>query len=151
MQLAYQIVVTLHVVFAALWFGAPLGSLPGLRMAASSGREAFVSAAKIAERSGAMAALGTLGVLVTGVALIFVRFKGFGEAPPRFHAALGLVMVALVLGLAAQRPLVSRLVTAAQSPDWTPATTDPMRKRLAMFGGISHAIWLVCLILMYTI
>lgn len=150
-MLSYQIAVVLHVTFAALWFGAPLAAGPALRIGAQSGREAFLVAATVAQRSGKVAAIGNLGVLLTGVALIFVRYGGMAALPVRFHIALGLVTVAFVIGVVFLRTLSAKIVAAAQDPSWTPSVTDPLRKKLAMFGGISHLIWLISLILMYSV
>lgn len=145
----YQLLVIAHVASAALWFGAPLLSSSTCKAALPHGREAFLAAARVAMRGGALAGMGSVLALATGVSLLFTVYGGFGGAPARFHAALGLVCIAVFLGFGPLRMLTTRLARDAKSDNWTPARAAATLKRIGMFGGISHLLWFAALFLMY--
>lgn len=143
------VLVVLHISFAALWFGGPLLATSMLKAAAPHGREPFLAAARLGDKGGAMAGIGTIGVLGTGLGLIFYVYEGFGGLPTNFHAALGLLILAMINGFGFLLPAAKRVVADAKQDDWTLEKARPYMKRLAMGGGINHLLWFSLLVLMY--
>ena len=143
-----QVLLVLHVVFAVLWFAAPLSAVPMLRRVAPHGREAFHAVALSATRQGVVGAVGNVCTFLSGVGLMFAVYGGM-SAPVRFHVALGLVLLAGVLGFLVQRPAGQRLAQLATDPDWTPEKTAGQVKRLAMGVRAQQTLWLGCLIAMF--
>ena len=147
--MAVSLVVILHIALGALWLGAPLYAGPLLKRAADLDQAAALQVAQAANRSVTIAAVSMLGVLLSGVGLIFMRFGGMGGAPPRFHIAMTLVLVATILGFAVLKPTVVKVVKAAQSGDYQGSVALAAGKRLSMVTGITHLLWLGSLTLMY--
>jgi len=142
----YIILVVLHIISAATAFAITMPVASALRRATGQGREAKVAIAQLANRTGMFATIFGAVTLATGIGLIFHRFDGFKFAPPTVHAAMGLVIVMLVVGQVLQRPTCARITAAADQGDaaWTAA-----RKRFVMGDGIMQLLWVVTLVLMY--
>lgn len=147
--MAVSLLVILHIALGALWLGTPLYAGPLLKRAAELDQAAALQVAQAANRSVTITAVSILGVLLSGVGLIFLRFGGFGGAPPRFHIAMTLVLVATVIGFAVLKPTVNRVVTAASGGDYEGSMALAAGKRLSMVTGITHLLWLGSLTLMY--
>jgi uncharacterized membrane protein len=144
-----SIVVILHIIAVALWFGSPLFLSSTLKKGREAGRDGFRLASGLAAKAAKVAGIGALLALVTGVGLIFLTYGGFKGLPKNYHAALGLVLIgnavrALIIGRT-----VKALNSAAWQPDWTPDAATPGIKRVAMGVGINHLIWMSTLVLMY--
>lgn len=138
MALVHTIVLALHVLFAAAWFGLGL-ALPALSRSALSG--------------GAPGGERVVGAM-TGSVLLFYAFAvlnwvlgmqlGFElqyNAWP-YHTALTLGLVLVAVQLLLIRPGWSKLTASAE-------TAEAGRKRIAMGTGIGHLTWLVIFLLMY--
>ena len=141
--------VVLHILFGTLWFGGPLMIGSTLKKALPAGQQAFAAATGVANRMSVLGLVGTLGSLATGVALIIVKYGGMKGLPVRFHAALGLVLVASVLSFVMVKRPVGKLAAAAAGADFDTAAATSGAKRLSMGVGINHLLWLICLVLMY--
>ena len=144
----YLVLVVLHIVFAAAWFAAPLALTSMLRSALPHGREAFGSVAKVATRFGIIGAIGNVGTIVLGVALIFVR-GGFASVPPTYHAALTLALIGGGLGFGIQKPAGASLVETAEREDWSAEQAAATIGKLGRGVAAQHALWLTILVLMY--
>lgn len=142
----YVLLVVLHISFAAVAFGAPLGSPGSVRRARAISRDALLHAANEAMRRGQMAGISGIGILLTGLGLIFYR-GGFAIVPHNFHAALGIGLFLVVFGVAFQRPTGARLIEAATKGDDAGITKG--QKLLGMGAGITQLMWLVTLVLMF--
>lgn len=141
-MIAYQIVVVLHIAFAALLFAGPLGLSSLVKAAAAAGPQALGVASETALRRTGYTFVGALGVLGSGVAMIFLSaWGGFKGLPPRFHIALTLGLVMVVVSAVLLHPAAKLIAN------------DPAKavKRLAMSGGIIQLLWVVCLVLMYLV
>ena len=145
MALVHTVVLALHVLFAASWFGLGL-ALPALSRAALAGGAAGRPADDVnGER---------VVTMMTGSVLLFYAFAvlnwtlgmqlgyelQYNAWPYHVSLTLGLVLVAVQLLLI--RPGWKKL---AAGPD----TAETGRKRIAMGIGIGHLTWLVIFVLMY--
>lgn len=145
----YLLAVVFHVLFASLWFGAPLAIGGILRRTLPLGQESFKVGAQLCDKLSAMAILGSLGSFLTGISLIFIQFEGFGGLPPRFHIAMTLVLVGIILGFAWLKPMATKLIALAEDAAFDPADARTTVKRLSMGIGINHLMWLITLVLMF--
>lgn len=140
----------LHISSAAVVFAGPLGMTRNLRANLEIGGKALELAARDAARRAAFVGLGAIGTLATGVALIFLM-GGFAVAPLNFHMALGLMFLALFVGLVVVRPQVQSIVKRTTNAS-APADSEAIRsaiRRIAMGQGIQHLLWLGMLTLMF--
>jgi len=145
----HTVLVILHITCAAILFGLPLG-LPGTcRRAMAASQGALQVAAADAVRKGKILGGASLLTLVTGVSLI-MSVGGFGAAPKNFHAALGLMIVAIVVSAGIIRPAGSNLVIAAAGDTLNQDLANKSIKKMAMGSGILQLMWLSMLALMFT-
>lgn len=142
------ILLVFHIASAATLFGVPLGLAGSIRRAKTGGPGALRHAAADAERRGQIAGMSSLLTLVTGIALIF-NAGGFAATTKNFHAALGLMLLALGISVTVMRPATAKLVEAVGKDPIDDATVEACRKKLAMGSGILQAMWVVLLVLMF--
>ena len=147
MVIAKLVVLVLHIASAAVIFGSSMGAARSLRAGLAAGPKAFGVVSAGAARRGSLSLVASLVTLLTGVVLIFMA-GGFGAVKPNFHAALTLMMVAIGLSAFFSAPRIKKLVQLSKSeaPDTTAATA--LIKQVGMGVGISHALWIVILVLM---
>jgi len=144
-----NILVVIHVLSGALWFGGPLMVGSTLKKAQPHGRPAFAAAAGVASRMAMLGSVGALLSFLTGVGLIFMKYGGMKGLPVRFHIAMGLGMVATGVGFGLIKLTAGKLATAAAADSYDPSAAVPSIKRLSMGVGINHLLWLICLVLMF--
>lgn len=139
-----QIALVLHVLSAALWFGAGIRQSAQIRTAIDAAGEAgSVLAGEIdGIRRIVLVAMG--GTLIFSVTALFA-LGGFAAYGPRFHTSLGLVMVMALVEMFLIQPswrgVREQLTGAVEGePDGS--------GRIAMYVGINHLLWLVVLVLM---
>jgi len=137
-----------HVSFAAVLFGAPMGLVGNVRRALRAGDEALRIAAIDAMRRARMAGISSLVTLLTGIALIFVM-GGFGSVATHIHAALGVMILAVAFSAAVMRPNSAKLVAAAQAQPADRTAAESALKKLAMGSGVLHLLWVILLTLMF--
>ena len=135
--------VVLHVVFGAMWFGAPLVAGSTIKSALAAGASVYAHAAGVVAKMARLGAIGVGGGLVTGVGLIFVRYGGMAGTPVRFHIALGLGLVASGVAFGLLVPTARKLADASGD------VAAGLVKRVSMAVGIHHLLWLICLVLMF--
>lgn len=133
-----------HIAFAATWFGVGLLITGDLRRTAQLGPPHLAPLWARLDRAGLIARIAALLTLVTGLALIFA-YGGFAKVQPKFHAALGLMIVNIGLGIAMGRIGAGIKALGDETPF---ATLQPKIKRIAMLGGIHQLLWMVLLALM---
>lgn len=148
MEYVKLVVVVLHVAAAAMLFGAPLGLVRMTRAALEQSDEAFKLAASEAGRRAKLTMMGSLGTLLTGLALIFLN-GGFGAISVNFHVALAVTLVAIVFSRVWMRPNTLRIVRASTVSPVDKAGARTALGKLAMGGGILHGVWLLNLTLMF--
>ena len=142
------LVVLVHIALAALIIGLPLGLPRLIGQGLNSGHAAALRLAALeAARRGKLAQVAAVLTLLSGVALILLS-GGFSQVSTNFHVALGLMLLAIGVGVFLQRPLIVAIVRAAQTD---PPETEDVRARLSRlrFGGRAiQLLWLSILFLM---
>ncbi len=149
MDVPYVILVVLHITSAALAFGATIGGTGAIRRAMPLGHAAMLSAAREDSRRGGFATVGALLTLAFGLALIFYR-GGFKVVTPNYHAALGFMVIELGVIFVMLKPAGQKLVAyleANKTPDT--GVVSGHIKKIAMWSGITHLLWLIMLYLMF--
>ena len=129
-----NLLVLLHVITAAGWFGLGLilASLSKQAVAGAPANEAGTKAV------GMMNMFGVL-TLVFGLAAFFLG-GGFGGYGPQYHTSLLLVAIMVAVQFLIIRKAWSALAAGGG---------EAARKKIAMGTGILHLLWLVVLILMF--
>jgi len=142
------VLLILHVASAALLFGAPLGLPRVLRNGLRLGDEPFRVAVDEALKRARLAQIGSLLTLLTGVALIF-NAGGFGMTSPNFHAALGIMLLAIGFSAAWMGPNTGKLVQSSQPTPVRRSQAEAAIKKLAIGAGVLHTLWFILLTLMF--
>lgn len=136
MALLHTVVLALHVLFAAAWFGLGL-ALPALSRSVLAGADPEAGRKVITAMNGS-AVLFYVFAVANWTLGMQLGFEAQYNAWP-YHTALtlGLVIVAVQLFLI--------------RPGWNTLATNPEagRKRIAMGTGIGHATWMALFVLMY--
>ncbi len=138
-----------HITAAAFLLGGSAGLARPLRRNLKLGHEAFHVAAEDAVRRLKMLTVSSLTTLLTGVALIFVSYQGFGPAPKNFHAALGLMLVALAVNWGLLRPALGTTLKLAKAETLDADKARAAMKKVSMGQGVVHLLWLILLLLMF--
>lgn len=139
------VLLVLHIAAAASLLGVGLASPRLLRSAIGTGREAKALVAAAVAKGSQLGGIMALVTLATGLALVFHR-GGFKVVAPSIHAAMGLLVLAIVFSFFFVRPVTQALVAAADKDD---AAWSAARKRYLMGDGILNVVWLVILVLMF--
>jgi hypothetical protein len=131
-----NIVVMLHVITAAGWFGIAM-ILPNLVRRAASDTGPAV-------RDVGSKAVGLMTTLISltfalGLVALFLG-GGFGAYGPQFHTSILLIAILVAIQFFVIRPAWSGLLAGGG---------DASRKKISMGAGIGHLIWLVVLVLMF--
>jgi uncharacterized protein YjeT (DUF2065 family) len=139
-----EIALILHILSAALWFGAGIRQTGQIRAAVDAGGEAgSVLAGEIESiRRIVLYAMG--GTLVFSVVTLVAR-GGFGAYGPRFHISLGLVLVMALVEAFLIQPVWKRVRASLVGEGEEELSSSG---RIAMYVGINHFLWLVVLVLM---
>jgi hypothetical protein len=128
----------LHILAASAWLGAALWVAGDVRRTLALGRPHL--SALPARVSPALTLDVWLGVatLVTGVLVLLLQ----GLHPP-VNIMIGFALAALriLLVAVAVRPVWNKLRARIAAGDDVPAS-DPAPRRLGMFSGIAHLLWL---------
>ena len=142
------ILVILHIITAAAWFGI------GLRLAGQARavvqQEGAVRAA-LAEDGSQSVWLMNLFMVLTLVFSIgaFVAGGHFVTYGPVYHTALLLIVVLTADQLVVIRGGWSTLSSLVEKASPDADALDSARKRVAIGTGVGHLIWLVLLVLMF--
>jgi len=142
------LVLLVHITAAAFLFGGSAGVARPVRRSLELGPKAILAAAEDLVRRGKMIGVSSMMTLFTGIALLATRVEGFGKSPKNFHAALGLMLGAVVLSLFLIRPAAAAILGEASKEAPDRGTLTAHLKRLAMGQGIMHLLWVVMLVLM---
>ena len=136
MALAHTVVLALHVLFAAAWFGLGL-ALPALSKSAVAGGGFEAGRRVIASMNGSVA-LFYVFALANWMLGRRIGFEAqYNEWP--YHAALTLGLILVLIQFFLIRPGWAALPTDAEAG----------RKKIAMGTGIGHAVWVLTFVLMY--
>lgn len=143
------VLLLVHITAASFLFGASAGVARPIRRSLELGPKAILFAAEDLVRRGKMIGISSMMTLMTGVVLLATRLEGFGKSPKNFHAALGLMLGAVVLSLALIRPTSMAILGEARKEAPDKNVFLALLKRLAMGQGIMHLLWVVVLVLMF--
>ena len=133
-----RILVFLHVLAAAAWLGAALWVAGDVRRTLALGRPLADSLAARVAPALRLDLLAGGATLATGLALL--ALEGPPAARPGILAGLGLTLARLGLTSLLALPAWRRVEAAIAAGDLG-AAAGPS-KRLAMLGGVGHALWL---------
>ena len=131
----------LHILAASAWLGATLWVAGDVRRTLALGRaEAGALGARVSPALSLDLAAGVL-VLLTGLLVLLVR-----GVHPRTGIMIGFALTLIRLGVVAAglRPAWRAIATRIQGGETVPPT-DARVKRMAMFSGIAHTLWLIAL------
>jgi hypothetical protein len=137
----YELLRFLHILSASAWLGATLWVAGDVRRTLALGRpHPAPLPARIAPAIGLDLGAG-VATLVTGLAVMFY-VGGHPRTGIMIGFALTLVRIAVVA--AGLRPAWKRLATRLAAGEDVPAA-DGAARRMAMFSGIAHTLWLLAL------
>lgn len=139
-----QVALVLHILSAALWFGAGIRQTGQIRTAVDVGGEAGSVLAGEIDRIRRIVLFAMGGTLVFSVTALFL-LGGFAAYGPRFHISLGLVLVMALVETGLIQPAWRRLRSGLTDQSAGEASGS---SRIAMYVGINHLLWLVVLVLM---
>lgn len=133
----YVALVVLHALVAIVWFGLSLR----LQFQASLAADASVPRDAWAAGTRTVTAMTVAAVVFYALAVgAFFTGGGFSAYTPGFHVALTLGLVLVLLQVLLLQPAWTRLADGALDA----------RKRVSMALGISHALWLLLFVLMFS-
>lgn len=141
MTTLHSLLVFLHVLAISAWIGAALWVAGDVKRALAMGKP-FVDAlpARVRPALGLDAVAG-IATIVTGGLIMWEEQLG----KPRFGIAAGIVLALVRLGLlGAMRRTWRGLLARIQAGEAVPAS-DPSARRMSMFSGIAHTMWLLAL------
>ena len=140
LPLVHTVVLALHVLFAAAWFGLGL-ALPSLARGAMSPGAA--EGGRVMASMNGSAVLFYLAAVANWTLGMQLGFEAQYNTWP-YHTALTLGLVLVAVQFLLIRPGWNKLVNGAGTP-----VGEAGRKRVAMGIGIGHAVWLALFVLMY--
>jgi len=149
-ELLKWVLVVLHIITAAAWFGLGLRLTAWARKTAGLSGEAAVVMAEDGQRS---VKLMTVFVVLTAVFSIaaFVIGGAFAVYGPAYHTSLLLIILLVLDHVLVIRPAWETLATAVSSAGpSSEGIKASAKKRVAIGTGIGHLMWLVMLILMFS-
>lgn len=138
MLIADHIIKLVHIAAMAVWFATPLLVTSDVRRAVAQGREQAEQARGRADRVLMVSNVGAVLTVLSGLALIMTR-GGFSGVGPKIHAGFALALVALSVEFFLLKPAVMKATEPGE---------EKSASKLAMFGGITHALKLTIMVLM---
>jgi hypothetical protein len=131
----------LHILSASAWLGATLWIAGDVRRTLALGRaQAGALGARVRPALGLDLGAG-LATVATGLLVLLLR-----GAHPRTGIMIGfaLALVRITVVLAGLRPAWLAIAARLDAGEEVPPTDPPVR-RMAMFSGIAHTLWLLAL------
>jgi hypothetical protein len=137
----HSLLVFLHVLSVSVWMAAALWVSGDVSRALGLGRP-YVDAlaARVRPKLGLDAAAGG-ATLATGLLLMWEE----GMKHPRFGITVGIVLTLVRLGMLVALRRSWRTIAARLERGETVPASDRAAKRMAMFSGIAHTLWLLAL------
>lgn len=136
-----SVLVFLHVLAISVWFGAALWVAGDVKRALAAGPARAESLEARVRPALGLDALGGVATLVTGGLLMWERALGM----PRAGILVGIVATLVRLGVLAAMRSAFRGVVARVRAGEPVGADDRGPKRMAMFSGIAHVLWIVAL------
>lgn len=136
----------LHVAIAAAWFGHKL-LVPGdIKAALASGQEESVDLLPRLRRAERLGQLSGMGTLLSGLGLAW--FLGFDAVALANYVGLGLVVLAILIGVTVARPASNALRSAIAVENRAAAALAGSQLRRVL--AVESTLWVVTLLLMLT-
>jgi hypothetical protein len=132
----------LHILSASAWLGATLWVAGDVRRTLALGRaQAGALVARVRPALGLDVGSGAATIL-TGILLMVAQ--GGGHPRTGIMAGFILALARLVIVLAGLRPAWLAVAARVAAGEEVPPTAAPV-KRMAMFSGIAHTLWVIAL------
>lgn len=142
------ILVILHIITAAAWFGLGLRLAGQAREVLASNGEAQIALAEDGQRSVWLMNVFILLTLVFSVGA-FIAGGHFDAYGPVYHSAITLIVLLTLDQLVVIHPAWKTLVAQATDEDNTEAA-EGAKTKVAIGTGVGHLLWLILLGLMFT-
>jgi len=143
MTLLYNLTLTLHIIFAAAWFGLALPLPAFFRTLSALEPPCAVTFNVTLTRILRQLTLFLFLTLVFGI-ITLLTGGGFAAYGPRYHTSILLLLLMIGFQWQIQRILSKQQARLMDDP----AALKHKIKQVAMFTGINHLFWLIILILM---
>lgn len=135
-----------HIAAMAVWLAGGLGIAGDVRRTLARGKPHTELLVPRVDRALTIAMIAGLLTIATGLGLVFVVYGGMKGLPIRYHASLGLALVAYALLFTVLKPATARLEEALSKGEGRDLRA--LSKRIAMLTGIDHLLKIVILVLM---
>ena len=135
-----MLLLVVHISSAALLLGGGTGLIKSLRNVLDVGGAPLLGAATAGAKRGMLLFISAVVALLTGVALMFVVYGGFGPAPKNFHAALGVLLGAIVVSTTVMKPASLAILNEAKKPEPGRSVIELSLKKMAMGQGNVYAL-----------
>lgn len=132
-----NILVLLHIITAAGWFGLALIFGAVARKAAAAGSPAFNDVGSKIER---FMTIFVIATFLFGLGAFFLG-GGFGLYGANYHTSITLILILVLIQLFLIRPAWKAIAVGGEG-------AASSRKKLGIGIGVGHLLWLVVLILM---
>ncbi|MCY4000024.1 MAG: hypothetical protein OXF84_04330 [Bacteroidetes bacterium] len=141
------LLIILHVITASAWFGLSL-RLGNQAKFAATGQPAVAM-----DGSRTMALMGIMLIATFIFSMTLLVVGGGYPGLIQYHIASALIVVLLALQFMGLRPSWSKLSNAVNSgplgDDASDDVSSRLSRKISMFAGIGHLIWLILLVLMF--
>jgi hypothetical protein len=143
------ILVILHIITAAAWFGLGLRLAGQARTVLSLDGRARATLAEDGQQSVRLMNIFILLTLLFSIGA-FIAGGHFDRYGPAYHTALTLIVLLTLDQLVVIRPAWATLQAYATGEDTSEDTAQSAKSRVAIGTGVGHLIWLVLLGLMFS-
>jgi hypothetical protein len=146
----FSILVTLHIITAAAWFGLGLRLAGRARAVLAQGGEAGIALAN--DGAATVRQMNIFAILTLVFSLgAFVAGGHFAVYGPLYHTSVTLIVLFAADQLFVIRPgwkALQTVVTGDGAPSLGADAVDAARKKVAIGTGVGHLLWVVMLVLM---
>ncbi len=148
MVLLKWILVILHIITAAAWFGIGLRLTGQARTVLEADGDARRALADDGQRSVRLMNIFVVLTLVFSLGA-FVAGGHFEAYGPVYHTAVLLIVILTLVQLFVIRPGWATLQSGVNSPDTDSDALESAKSRVAIGTGVGHLLWLILLVLMF--
>jgi len=142
--MTHTILVLLHILTASAWFGMSLRLASQARLA---------SIGQTAVALDGVRTLSLMGIMLIATFIFSMALLVIGGGYPRqtqYHIASTLIVLLLIIQFAFLRPAWNQLcVSVESSQDITEVDASAHARKISIFSGIGHLLWVVLLTLMF--
>ena len=145
----HTLLVILHILTASAWFGLGMRLGSQAKLAATGQHVVAVDGARTLSLMGIM----LVATFVFSMTLLMVGGGYPGQV--QYHIASTLIIVLLIIQFVFLRPAWNKLCTAVATandqgkPDFEGAQASAYARKISMFSGIGHLLWVILLVLMF--